>query len=179
MHIECDEELIKQFGTVKPLQIAEAEDRYSTIFGSWHASIIKALGSQFLLTVHSKSLYSTIDLIEFSDSQLLFQAANNLRGKILEILEEEYYLTDYQEKGITEPFQNITFGLIADKRMALITKGIVLSYQKRFLRARRESPDGEIRLWELEDDLNNTPRRNLGGATPAQILRQLIWSGVN
>lgn len=179
MHIQCDEELMSRFDPAKTLRITKAKDHHSSIFGSWYASVINVLGSQFLLTVHTKSLYSSIDLMDSLDTPLVSQTINNLCGKILEMLSDHYYLTDYQEKGITEPFKNITFGPVDDRRMSRITQGIVLAYQKRFLRARNESPNGEVRLWELEDDLNNTPRRNLGGATPAEILRQLIWSGVN
>ena len=40
------------------------QDRYSEVLGSWHASIIKVLGSQFLMYVHTKSLYSTLDLMD-------------------------------------------------------------------------------------------------------------------
>lgn len=179
MHIQCDEELISQFDNGDTAGKSAAQDRHSTILGNWQASTIKVLGSRFLLYVHTKSLYSTLDLMESTDSAMVTQSVNNLRGKILEMLSEHYYLTDYQEDVIVQPFKNITFGPIDDKRMARITQGIVLAYQKRFIRARQASTNGEVRLWELEDDLNNMPRRNLGGASPAEILRQLIWSGVN
>ncbi len=178
MHIQCDEELISRFDLNESI-CKISSDAPSTVFGNWNASIIKVLGSQFLLTVHTKSLFSSIDLLDTIDMQLITQAMNNLCGKILEMLSDFYCLTDYQERGIVQPFKNITFGPAENKRMTRITQGMVLAYKKRFLRARHENPNGEIRLWELEDDLNNMPRRNLGGATPAEILRELVWSGVN
>ncbi len=179
MYIHCDEELITQFDPANELRDPQGADHCSAVFSNWHASIVKVLGRQFLLTVHTKSLYSALDLMDYVNPPLVAQMVHNLRGKILEMLTEHYYLTDYQETGITQPFKNITLGPVDDRRMARITQGIVLAYQKRFLYARNESANGEVRLWELEDDLNNTPRRNLGGATPAEILRQLVWSGVN
>lgn len=179
MHIQCDEELIRQFDQAHESLALVAPDRHSAILGNWQASMVKVLGSQFLLYVHTKSLYSTLDLMDTVNIPMVLQTVNNLRGKILEMLNDHYYLTDYQEDGIVQPFKSITFGPVDDKRMARITQGIVLAYQKRFLQARNESLNGEVRLWELEEDLNNTTRRNLGGSSPAEILRQLIWSGVN
>ncbi len=179
MFIQCDEDLIRQFGRADESTDISEQDRYSEVLGNWHASIIKVLGSQFLMYVHTKSLYSTLDLMDAPGGPVMIQTVHNLRGKILEMLNDHYYLTDYQENCIVQPFKNICFGLIDNKRMARIVQGIILAYQKRFLQARQSSTNGEVRLWELEDDLNNTARRNLGGATPAEILRQLVWSGIN
>lgn len=178
MHIQCDEDLMRRFDPEADKQSASL-DRDTSILGSWQASIIKAFGSQFLLYVHAKSLYSTIDLMDSANNPLIPYTLGNLRGKILEMLSDYYFLTDLQEEGIIQPFKTITLGPVENKRMARITQGIVIAYQKRLAQERRESPNGEIRLWELEDHVNNTPRRNLGGATPLETLRQMVWSGIN
>jgi hypothetical protein len=179
MHIHCDEDLMQQFDPGDGTQGKTSHDRDTAILGSWQATIIKAFGSQFLLYVHTKSLYSTIDFMDSGSHPLIAYTLGNLRGKILEMLNDYYFLTDKQEEGIIQPFKNITFGPVENKRMARITQGIVLAYQKRLVQVRRESASGEIRLWELEDHVNNIPRRNLGGATPAETLRQMVCSGIN
>jgi hypothetical protein len=180
MHIQCDDELlINHLNPVTESEGSAVQDSHSMILGNWHAATVHALGSRFLLYVHTKSLYSTLDLMDNRNAAFMPQTVQNLRGKILEMLSDYYTLTDYQENGIIQPFKHITFGPLNDPNMKRITQGIIVAYQKRFLRARRASLDGQIRLWELEDDLNNVPRRNLGGSTPAQILRQLVWSGIN
>ncbi|MBS0352275.1 MAG: hypothetical protein JSR33_14040 [Proteobacteria bacterium] len=179
MFIHCDDELMNRFDPESELREAVSIENQLGVLGDWHAGIISSLNRQFLLTVHTKSLYSSLDLMDYVNPHLVSQIINNLRGKILEHLNDFFTLTDYQEKGIIQPFKTIALGPIEDRRMARIIQGIVLAYQKRFLQARREAQNGEVRLWELEEDLNNTPRRNLGGATPAEILRQLVWSGLN
>lgn len=179
MHIQCNEELICQFDPTHQLRRSVAEESYSAVLGNWQACLMPALGSQFLLYVHAKSLYSTLDLMDSMSTPLIKQTVGNLRDKIIDMLNDYYCLTDYQENGIIQPFQNITFGPVQNRRMARITQGIILAYQKRFLQARRNSINREIYLWEIEDDLNNTSRRNLGGASPTEILRELIWSGIN
>jgi hypothetical protein len=179
MLIHCDEELIRQFGRTQVELANRDQDRFSAILGNWHASVIKVLGSQFLMYVHTKSLYSTLDFLDSPGTPIMMQTVHNLRGKILEMLNDHYCLTDYQEKCVIQPFKDVSFGLINNKRMSRIVQGIILAYQKRFIQARQSSPHGEVRLWELEDDLNNTVRRNLGDCSPAEILRQLIWSGIN
>lgn len=179
MHIQCDEEFILHFDPEELSGHQVASDRYGAILGHWNASVMEALGSQFLLYVHTKSLYSTVDLLDFPDADLLNQSILNLRGKILEMLRSHYHLSDPQEGAITQPFEKVTFGLIEDRRMQHIIEDITVGYQKRFVRAKQANMNGEIRLWELEDDLNNIQRRHLGGATPVETLRQLIWSGLN
>ncbi len=178
MHIQCDEDLMAHFDPeVNKQRTSRGQD--TSILGNWQASIIKAFGSQFILYVHTKSLYSTIDLMDSPNNPIISHTLVNLRGKILEMLSDYYVLTDFQEEGIIQPFKTITLGPIENKRLAKITQGIVLAYQKRLVQERRESPNSEIRLWELEDYINNMPRRNLGGATPLETLRQIVWSGIN
>ncbi len=180
MHIQCDEDLINQFDNNQLISKQSlVVDRDSTILGSWHAGIVSILGNEFLIYVHSKSLYSAVDFLDFSSDPQLNQSVVNLRGKILEMLDEEYYLTDHQVTQLIRPFQTVTFGYMQDKRMARIIHGIGVAYQKRFMQVRQQSSNGEVRLWELEEDLNSTARRNLGGATPAETLLALVRSGVN
>lgn len=180
MHIQCEAELRRRFDPVKAMQNLVAGDCASAILGNWHASVVDMSGSQFLLYIHTKSLYSAVDFIDPDDDDAsAIETVHNLQGKILDMLSEHYYLTDYQENGIIQPFKQITVGPIEDRRILRIAEGMTIAYQKRFIQARNASSHGEVRLWELEDDINNVSRRNLGGASPEQILCQLIWSGVN
>lgn len=178
MHIHCNEGLLAQFDFERQISEPAALDRHSTILGSWYAGAVHVLGGDFLLYVHTKTLYSTLDLLDFEEP-LLTQSLTNLRGKVLEIFYEQYGLTDAQVAVLMQPFKAVTLGHIEDKRMARIIDGIAVSYQKGFLRAKQNSKNGEVRLWELEDEVNGLTRRNLGDASPAETLRQLILSGVN
>lgn len=178
MHIECDEELMSQFNRDQLPEKISVQSKTS-ILGSWYAGIVKILGNDFLIFVHTKSLYSSVDFLDLTSDPDLNQSVINLRGKILEMLDEEYLLSDNQINSLIRPFQSVTFSQIKNQRMGRIIQGIGIAYQKRFLQARQSSTKGEVRLWELEEDLNNTTRRNLGGISPIETLQELIRSGVN
>ncbi len=177
MHIQCVEELILQFDPESRYRTINKEKDLS-ILGSWYADIVTVSGSRFLLYVHTKSLYSTIDLINSSDDPMLGQSFINLRGKILEMLREHYCLADWRISNLVHPFNTVTFGYMQNHRMKKIMQGIVTAYQKRFLHAQTKNQE-EVRLWELEEDINGLKRKNLGGVSPTETLRQLVWSGIN
>ncbi len=72
----------------------------------------------------------------------------------------------------------ITFGQIENQNLAPVMQ-MIAKYYKKFLQAKQRSRNGEIKLWEIEESLNRAPRRELGGASPLETLRDLVRSGLN
>lgn len=178
MHIQCTEDLIAQFDPQAKYRSLSPSFPNNFILGSWYATTLNIADNEFLMYVHTKSLYSTLDIIDYPEDPMHVQSFTNLRGKILDMLQEHYFLSDWQMDQLLSPFKKVTFGCVENKRMMRIIKAIAKTYEHRFFSSRMKN-NGEVRLWELEDDLNNYPRRILGGATPANILSEMVWAGIS
>jgi len=179
MHIQCDHELMNELGVTVLSKQRLASHSPATILGQWYATKLKILNSDFLMYVHAKSLYSTIDVLESSSRVFWDQSLLNLRGKVLETLSADHALNEMQMDHLVHPFRTVTVGHVSSRHMNRIIRGIGRVYQKQITRIRQASDAGEVRLWEIEDIINHARRTNLGDASPAEILCELVSSGIH
>ncbi len=179
MHIQCERILLSQVNSTWPQKELFTNQRRPAILGNWYAKILTFLQSEFLVIVHNQSLLTLVEFLDLSSPDSFHQVFTNVRGKISEILQEYYFLSDNQLTELLNSFSVVTFGQIEDQNFAPVMQVITKIYQRKFLQAKQKAKNGEIRLWEIEENLNKIPRRELGGISPLETIRELVRSGLN
>lgn len=179
MHIQCERILLSQVYSTWAQQPRHENQKPSNILGNWSAQVLTFLQNEFLLIVHNQTLLTLIEFLDLSSPESFNQLFNNIRGKISEIIQDYHFLSDDQYTELLNSLSVITFGQIENQNLAPVMQMIAKYYQKKFIQAKQRSRNGEIKLWEIEESLNRASRRELGGASPLETMRELVRSGLN